>query len=99
AQGAVRLHDGLPDNLAFEYEYGNREAAARGFEGAAHVVRVAVSAQRIAANPMEPKSCVARYDAAQDAFEICAPSQGTSDLKTTLAQPTEPHRAKLLIHA
>ena len=24
AQGAIRLHENLPDNLAFEYEYGNR---------------------------------------------------------------------------
>src|SRR5258706_11605145 len=39
---AVRLHDELPDNLAFEYEYGNRDAAVRAFEGAAHGVRVAV---------------------------------------------------------
>jgi carbon-monoxide dehydrogenase large subunit len=99
AQGAIRLHENLPDNLAFEYEYGNRDAAARGFEGAAHVVRVAVSAQRIAGNPMEPKSCVARYDAAQDLYELCAPSQGTSDLKTTLGQVTGLDRGKFQIHS
>ena len=99
AQDAVRLHDNLPDNLAFEYEYGNRDAAARGFEGAAHVARVAVSAQRIAANPMEPKSCVARYDAARDVYELYAPSQGTSDLKTTLAQVTGLDRAKFQVHS
>jgi carbon-monoxide dehydrogenase large subunit len=99
AAQAIRLHDSLPDNLAFEYEYGNRDVAARGFEGAAHVVRVAVSAQRIAGNPMEPKSCVARYDAAQDLFELCAPSQGTSDLKNTLAQVTGLDRGKFQIHS
>jgi carbon-monoxide dehydrogenase large subunit len=99
AAQAIRLHDSLPDNLAFEYEYGNRDAAARGFEGAAHVVRVAVSAQRIAGNPMEPKSCVARYDAAQDLYEICAPSQGTSDLRNTLAQVTGLDRGKFRIHS
>ena len=33
-------------------------------------------AQRIAGNPMEPKSCVALYDAASDAFELCLPMPG-----------------------
>jgi carbon-monoxide dehydrogenase large subunit len=88
AKGAAPVHADMPDNLAFEYEYGNRQAADEAFARAAHVVRVQVRAQRIAANPMEPKSCAARYDAASDAFELYAPSQGTADLKTALAQIT-----------
>ncbi len=88
AAGAVRIHDEVPGNLAFEYEYGNREAADRAMAGAAHVVRVKVRAQRIAGNPMEPKSAVASYDAASDAFELAAPTQGISDIKNTLASIT-----------
>jgi carbon-monoxide dehydrogenase large subunit len=88
AKGALPIHDNMPDNLAFEYEYGSRQAADEAFARAAHVVRVQVRAQRIAGNPMEPKSCAARYDAASDAFELYAPSQGTADLKTALAQIT-----------
>ena len=60
ADGAVRLHDELPDNLAFDYEYGDRGSTEQGFAEAAHVVRVDLRAQRIAGNPMEPKSCVAQ---------------------------------------
>ncbi len=85
AAAAVRIHDDVPDNLAFEYEYGNREAAEQAMAGAAHVVKVQVRAQRIAGNPMEPKSAVAFYDAASDSFELSAPTQGTSDLKNALA--------------
>ena len=40
AAGAVRVHDEMPDNLAFDYEYGNRAATEQGFAKAAHVVRV-----------------------------------------------------------
>jgi carbon-monoxide dehydrogenase large subunit len=70
------LHDGVPNNLALDYVYGDQEKAERAFSEAAHVVRVDLRAQRIAGNPIEPKSCVARYDAAADTFEICVPSRG-----------------------
>ena len=88
AAGAVRVHDELPDNLAFDYEYGNQASTEPGFAEAAHVVRVEVHAQRISGNPMEPKSCTALYDAANDTFEICIPTQGTGDLKAALSQVT-----------
>ncbi len=88
ADGAVRVHDELPDNLAFDYEYGNHAATEPGFKEAAHVVRVEVHAQRISGNPMEPKSCTALYDATDDSFEICIPTQGTGDLKAAFSQIT-----------
>ena len=88
ANGAVRVHDEVPDNLAFDYEYGNRESTKPGFTQAAHVVRVELHAQRISGNPMEPKSCTALYDAAADVFEVCIPTQGTGDLKAALSQIT-----------
>jgi aerobic carbon-monoxide dehydrogenase large subunit len=88
AEGAVRVHDELPDNLAFDYEYGNQAATEPGFAQAAHVVRVEVHAQRISGNPMEPKSCIAVYDAADESFELCIPTQGTGDLKAALSQIT-----------
>jgi aerobic carbon-monoxide dehydrogenase large subunit len=85
---AVRLHPDLPDNLAFDYEYGNRQSTDPGFEQAAHIVRVSLRAQRIAGNPMEPKSCIAHYNAAKDAYEVCMPTQGISDIRATLSQIT-----------
>ena len=85
---SVRLHPDLPDNLAFDYEYGDRQSTDPGFEQAAHVVRVSLRAQRIAGNPMEPKSCIAHFDAANDAYEVCMPTQGISDIRATLSQIT-----------
>ena len=98
-QGAVPLHDDAPTNLALEYEYGNRETADAAMAGAAHVVRVAVRAQRISGNPMEPKSAVASYDAASDTFELWVPTQGTSDLKTALANMTGLPWERFKIHS
>ena len=83
-----RLHEEFPDNLAIEFEYGNRVAAEGAFSGAAHVAKVSVVAQRIAGNPIEPKSCCVGYNENEDTFDICMPSQGISDLKTAFAHVT-----------
>ena len=61
---AATLHDGVPNNLAFDYVYGDADKTEKAFAEAAHVVKVELRAQRISGNPMEPKSCLARYDAA-----------------------------------
>ncbi|MBX9827030.1 MAG: xanthine dehydrogenase family protein molybdopterin-binding subunit [Xanthobacteraceae bacterium] len=85
AADAAPIHADAPTNLAFDYEYGNRESTAPGFKDAAHVVRVALHAQRISGNPMEPKSCIALYDAATETYDVCIPTQGISDIKATLS--------------
>ncbi len=99
AAGAVRIHDDVPDNLALDYEYGNRQATDEAMAGAAHIARVKIRAQRIAGNPMEPKSCAAAYDAANDSFDLYAPSQGTADLKSALALITGVPAERLRIHS
>jgi carbon-monoxide dehydrogenase large subunit len=85
ADDAIALHEDAQGNLAFEYEYGNRESTEPGFKDAAHVVRVELDAQRISGNPMEPKSCIAAYDSANEAYDICIPTQGASDIKNALS--------------
>jgi carbon-monoxide dehydrogenase large subunit len=97
--GAVPIHEDVPGNLAFDYEYGNKDNTEQGFAKAAHVVRVEVRAQRIAGNPMEPKSCLAKYDAATEQFELWAPTQGVGDLKTSLSQITGLPWEKLAIRS
>ena len=87
-KGATPIHEDGADNLAFDYEYGDRKSTEPGFAEAAHVVRVALHAQRISGNPMEPKACTAVYDAAAETYEICIPTQGISDIKNTLAGMT-----------
>jgi carbon-monoxide dehydrogenase large subunit len=88
APGAALVHDDVPGNLALDYEYGSRQTVDDAMAAAAHKVRVTVRAQRIAGNPMEPKSCLACYDAARDVFELCAPTQGASDVRSSLMQIT-----------
>jgi carbon-monoxide dehydrogenase large subunit len=99
AEGAISLHDEAPDNLAFDYEYGDQKATEPGFAQAAHVVRVEVHAQRISGNPMEPKSCVAAYHAVDEAFDLCIPTQGAADIKGALSSIVGLPPEKFRIHS
>jgi aerobic carbon-monoxide dehydrogenase large subunit len=99
AEGAMPLHDEVLGNLAFDYEYGDRNSTEPGFAQAAHVVRVELHAQRISGNPMEPKSCIAAYDPARDEFELCVPTQGAADMKNALASIVGLAPEKFRIHS
>jgi aerobic carbon-monoxide dehydrogenase large subunit len=86
--GAPQLHDEAPENLAAVFQYGDEAAASQAFQKAAHVTRIALEANRISGVPMEPKACVAAYDAASDVYELYAPSQGMSMMLPVLSAIT-----------
>jgi carbon-monoxide dehydrogenase large subunit len=59
AAGAPALCDEAPDNIAAEMRHGNEAAAADAFAGAAHVVKLNITNQRVAALTIEPRSVLA----------------------------------------
>jgi carbon-monoxide dehydrogenase large subunit len=99
APGALELHDGIPGNLSFDFEYGDAAKVEAAFAGAAHVTRLTLESQRLVGNPMEPKSCLAAYDAATGTFDVYAPSQGLTlmvpALGAVLGHPPE----RIRLHA
>jgi carbon-monoxide dehydrogenase large subunit len=99
AAGASQLHPDVPGNLAMEYEYGALAPVEAAFAKAAHVARVELDAQRIAGNPMEPKACLAAYDAANGVYDLYLPTQGISALRDGLAHVAGVAREKIRIHA
>jgi carbon-monoxide dehydrogenase large subunit len=99
APGAPVLHDSVPGNVAMDYEYGNRAAADEGFAKARHVARVTLHAQRLSGAPMEPKSCIAAYDANSGVFDLYMPTQGMSDIRRELAHVTGLPLERFRIHA
>ena len=99
AAGAPQLHSDVPGNLAMEYEYGALAPVEAAFANAAHVARVSLDAQRIAGNPMEPKACLAAYDAATGIYDLYLPTQGMSAVRDGLAQVAGVKPANLRIHA
>jgi carbon-monoxide dehydrogenase large subunit len=78
APGASQLYPEIPGNLCFDYEYGDEAKTADAFSRAAHVTRVVLDSQRMVGNPMEPKACLAAYDAKTGRYDLYTSSQGLS---------------------
>jgi len=47
APGAALLHDAIPGNVCFDFEYGNEAAAAAAIAGAARTVKVTIESPRV----------------------------------------------------
>src|SRR5256885_1283405 len=73
--GAPKLHDGAPGNVAFKWEIGDRAATDAAFKGAAVTVKKRIVNQRLVANAMEPRACVARYEDATGDLTLWVTSQ------------------------
>src|SRR5437870_3853092 len=75
ASGAPKLHEGAPGNVAFKWEIGDRAATDAAFKGAAVTVKKRIVNQRLVANAMEPRACVARYEDATGDLTLWVTSQ------------------------
>src|SRR3989475_1849621 len=76
ASGAPKIHDGAPGNVAFKWEIGDRAATDAAFKTAGAVtVKKRIVNQRLVANAMEPRACVARYDDATGELTLWVTSQ------------------------
>lgn len=75
-QGAVRLHDDLPDNVLFRWEGRGGDPEGE-FSRADHVVRQKFRIPRLAPVPMETRGVVAAYDPGTDLLTVWSSAQGT----------------------
>jgi carbon-monoxide dehydrogenase large subunit len=80
--GAPLIHDGVPDNVAAHFHYGDAEKVAAAFAAAAHVTRLDIPSNRIV---MEPRSALAEYDAESDRYTLRVGCQGVFGLKGGVA--------------
>ena len=97
--GAPQLYADIPGNVAFDYEYGDEAGATDAFARAAHVTRLTLDCTRVVGNPMEPKACVAAYDAATDTYDLYSPTQGMSLTRAGLAGITGLPAERFRVHA
>jgi carbon-monoxide dehydrogenase large subunit len=72
--GAPQIHAGAPGNIAFKWELGGGDIDAA-FKAAAVVVKKRIVNQRLVANAMEPRACVARYEDATGELTLWLTSQ------------------------
>jgi carbon-monoxide dehydrogenase large subunit len=99
APDAPLLHADIPGNLCYDFEYGDEAKTADAFARAAHVARLTLESQRMVGNPMEPKACLAAYDAAKDVYELYSSSQGISHILSGLTTIFGLPESKFRAHA
>src|SRR5438046_772243 len=75
ASGAATIHADAPGNVAFKWALGDAAATDAAFKGAAVTVKKRIVNQRLVANAMEPRACVARYDDATGELTLWVTSQ------------------------
>ena len=75
ADDAPLLHDGVANNICYDWELGDGQAVDEAFASAAHVARLELVNNRLVANPIEPRAAIAEYDAAADSHTLYTTSQ------------------------
>jgi len=75
AAQSEQIHEGVPDNLAYDWELGERDATDAALARAAHVTELEIVNNRLIPNAMEPRSALGLYDAAADEYTLTTTSQ------------------------
>ena len=85
APGAPAVWDDNPGNEAFFHEMGDRGLVDSAFDKAVHVVRHKTVINRVTANSMEPRGCLAEYDPDHDRYTIRCTVQSVHGTRAALA--------------
>ena len=85
AAGAPQLHENIPGNFCFDFDYGDEAATAAAIAAAPHVVRLTVESPRVAPVPMEPRAVLASFNEATAQYEIRCSHQGVGVMSQGLA--------------
>ncbi|WPZ32501.1 xanthine dehydrogenase family protein molybdopterin-binding subunit [Thalassobaculum sp. OXR-137] len=86
ADGAPQLFDHIPNNIAFDWESGDKAAVDSAFDKAHKNVQVRIVNNRIVVNSMEVRPVVAEYDPETDRSTLWSSSQGPHVFQTLLAE-------------
>ena len=82
----LAIWDDCPDNEAFYYQVGDKQAVDAAVASAAHVVRQRYVINRITANTMEPRGALAEWDPGTERYTIYTGVQRPYAWRATLAK-------------
>ena len=85
APGAPAVWPDNPGNEAFTFEAGDRAAVEAALARAPRVVRMRIPVNRVTANSMEPRGCLAYYDPADERYTIRCTVQSVHQIRAALA--------------
>ena len=83
--GAQIVHDGVPGNVAVTLGMGNTTAVEPAFARAAHVTRLSLVNNRITAVTLEPRGCIADYEAGTGRYTLYSSTQHVHGVRHVLA--------------
>jgi carbon-monoxide dehydrogenase large subunit len=86
AEGAMRLWDDCPGNVAAHIWYGDEAATTAGFAKAAHVLSIRLEANRLSPNSLETRGSLGHYDGADDTYTLWHSTQNPHGVRSMLAQ-------------
>jgi aerobic carbon-monoxide dehydrogenase large subunit len=85
APGAPAVWDDNPSNEAFTHSAGDKATTDAAFARATRIVHHRVVVNRITANSMEPRGCLAQYDPADERYTIRCTVQSVHQIRAALA--------------
>jgi carbon-monoxide dehydrogenase large subunit len=83
--GAPSVWDDNPGNEAFTHQAGNKAAVDAAFARAAHIIEDRIVVNRVSANSMEPRGCLAQYDRDEERYTIRCTVQSVHGTGAALA--------------
>jgi aerobic carbon-monoxide dehydrogenase large subunit len=86
AESAPRLHAGVENNRAYDWECGDAQATARAIATAAHVTRLTLVDNRLVTCFLEPRAALAEWDAGAGRYTLYAALQSVHQLAANLAR-------------
>jgi carbon-monoxide dehydrogenase large subunit len=86
--GAPQLHDEIPNNVSFHWKIGERADIDKVLAEADHVVTLDLINQRLIANAIEPRACVAQWSDFSEEMTVWTTSQNPHLIRFLLSAVT-----------
>jgi carbon-monoxide dehydrogenase large subunit len=74
-RAAATLHDGVPNNICYDWGHGDKAAVDAAFAKAAHVTKLEFTNNRLVPNAMEPRAAIASYTKHDDSYTLHVANQ------------------------
>lgn len=84
-EGAPLVWPDAEGNRCFAHELGDANATDAAFKKADHITRARIRNQRIAGNPMEPRTCIGSWDAGDQRWELTSSTANPHRIRLILA--------------
>ena len=86
ANDAVQVWPDCKNNISFVHELGDKESTDKVFAQAGHILSKRIVNQRIAGNPLEPRSYIGYFDAGEQRYHLTTGNQAPHRVQTLLAE-------------